>query len=60
MQIQIPDISPADFGKMVLAMLEQVNVRGVDLRLATLQYMAVDLANGKTTIVDVTEPPAAG
>lgn len=55
MQIQIPDVTPAEFGKLVLAMLTQVNVQGVDLRLAALQHMAVDLANGKTTIVDAAE-----
>lgn len=60
MQIEIPEITPTKFGKLVLEMLSQVTVHGVDLRLVAMQHMAVDLANGKTTIVDVTEPPAAG
>ena len=58
MQIEIPDISPADFGKAVLQMIGQSNVpAAAAMQVMALQHMAVDLVNGSTTIVAATEPP---
>lgn len=61
MQIEIPDISPAEFGKAVLQMIGQSNVpAAAALQVLALQRMAVDLANEAATIVAATEQKAEG